>query len=219
MNSLWLLEFQPSHKEYLKMQRAIFIVLFFGLVASTAPAQPGPADEPSIEPTHGGRGAPYGMSGRAGREYRLDPRQTQRLVGRWKASKQDAEREKVEAELRNALKREFAARLAAHEKEIKNLEEKVRQLRERLTLRREKQDEIVDHRLQQLLRDAQGLGWGSEVAGRESIFHYPQATNAAQTATDDLFGPATSTESLHEAEDEDIFGGAAPSADSALAPK
>jgi hypothetical protein len=211
------------------MQRVILIVLLFGLVTSIAPAQPGPADEPSIEPTYGGSGGrgayggygrgAYGMEGRARRgEYGVDAR-IHRLVERWKASKQDAEREKVQTELRNVLQREFAARLAVHEREIKELEEKVRHLRERLSLRREKQDEIVEHRLQQILREAQGLGWGSEVARSESILDYGETTDAAQAAAEDLFGGPPTTSDALQAEDEDIFGGAAPSGDSALAPK
>jgi hypothetical protein len=203
------------------MQRAILIVLFFGLFASIAPAQPGPVDEPRTGVTYGGgrgeRG--YRTNDRGAREDRIDPRQTQRLVERWKASKLDAEREKLESELRGQLKREFAARLAVHEREIKQLEEKVRQLRERLTLRKEKQNEIVEHRFQQILRDAQGLGWGSEVARSESIIDYGEATDAAQAAAEDLFGGPRTTSDALQAEDEDIFGGAAPSADSALAPK
>jgi hypothetical protein len=191
------------------MKRAILIVLFFGLVASIAPAQPGPADEPSIEPTYsgyGGRGG-YGRGGgRFGREYGVKG-QTHRLVVRWKASKQDAEREKTEADLRNVLKREFTARLAAHEKEITDLEEKVRQLRERLTLRKEKQSEIVEHRLQQILREAQGLGWGSEGTGGSATFYHSTTTEAAQAAPADLFGPATTTDVPHEPEGaEDLLG-------------
>jgi DNA-binding IclR family transcriptional regulator len=42
------------------------------------------------------------------------------------------------------------------------LEAKVKQLREQLELRRKEQDEIVDFRLKQLLREAQGLGWGTD---------------------------------------------------------
>jgi hypothetical protein len=208
------------------MQRAILIVLLFGLFAQMAPAQPVSSDEPSVEPTYdryGERGA-YGTGNRAGRgEYRVDPRQTHRLVERWKASKQDAEREKVEGDLRNVLKREFAARLSVHEREIKELEEKVRQLRERLTLRKEKQDEIVEHRLQQILRDAQGLGWGSEGAGASATYRMWHTTTeaAAPAATEDLFGPATTTTDVpHEPEGaEDLFGGEAPSVDLEFAPK
>ena len=48
---------------------------------------------------------------------------------------------------------------ARDENEIKELEARVKQLQEKLDLRRQKQDEIVDLHLQQLLHDAQGLGW------------------------------------------------------------
>jgi hypothetical protein len=120
---------------------------------------------------------------------KVDPRVTRKLIDRWKASKDSAERNDLEKSLREVLKAEFSMRLEAHEKEIKQLEEKVRQLRDRLNLRREKQDEIVDHRLQQLLRDAQGLGWGAEGAGGQAIYQYWQANEmGANAPADDLFG-------------------------------
>jgi hypothetical protein len=208
-------------KEF-KMKRAILIVLFFGLVVTIAPAQPGPADNPSLEPRYGGygeRGA-YDMGDRGRRgEYGVGAR-THRLVERWKASNQDTEREKVEADLRTVLKREFTSRLAAHDKEIKDLEEKVRQLRARLALRKEKQDEIVEHRLQQLLRDAQGLGWGSEVTRSESIFNYGETTAPAATSAtaDDVFTPATDDGVADEVDAAGNPFGEAPSTDSDLAP-
>ncbi|HEX2476184.1 MAG TPA: hypothetical protein VHK01_15645 [Lacipirellulaceae bacterium] len=200
------------------MQRAFLSMLSFGLIASIALAQPAETtDQPSVSPTYSGRGAPYGATG--AREYRLDPRQTQRLIERWKASQETAEREKLEAELRGQLKREFAARLAVHEREIKQLEEKVRQLRERLALRREKQDEIVDHRLQQILREAQGLGWGSEGVHSNAIYQYWQAADATQAAADALFTSPTDRVPLNEGQPVEDFFGEAPSAGSDLAPK
>jgi hypothetical protein len=90
----------------------------------------------------------------------------QDLLGKWKAAANESDRSKVEKDLRQVLKEQFQARLAAHEKEIEQLEAKVKQLREQLDLRRQKQDEIVDFRAQQLLREAQGLGWGTEPAIR-----------------------------------------------------
>jgi hypothetical protein len=202
------------------MQRAILIVLSFGVFATMAPAQPTPTDEVFVQPTLGERGSPFGMNGAPGRERRIDPRQTQKIVERWKTSQDTAEREKLEAELRGQLKREFAARLAVHEREIKQLEEKVRQLRERLALRKEKQDDIVDHRLQQILRDAQGLGWGAEGVHGNAIYQYWQATDAASPASDDLFAPAADNDAPAGAEGaDDVFDSEAPSPDSALAPK
>jgi hypothetical protein len=93
------------------------------------------------------------------------------LLGSWKAAANESERSKVEKELREVLKGEFQARLGAHEKEIAQLEAKVKRLREQLELRRKKQDDIVDFRVQQLLREAQGLGWGTEPVTTSGVFY------------------------------------------------
>jgi hypothetical protein len=134
------------------------------------------------------------------------------FIERWKAAREGDERAKVESTLREMLQREFAARLAEHEREIKELEEKVRQLRNRLSLRREKQDEIVDHRLQQILRDAQGLGWGTEGMGGQSMFRTPYqpssgayapalpSTSPRPVVTQDWFGSEASTSTADTAD-------------------
>jgi hypothetical protein len=139
---------------------------------------------------YGGRGEfGMGMGGYGGRSGKIDPRQTRKLIDRWKASKDASERSNLEKSLREMLKAEFSTRLAAHEKEIKQLEEKVRQLRARLDLRHEKQDEIVENRLEQLLRDAQGLGWGSEgIGGQATRLEWEWGYGAAASPADDLFG-------------------------------
>jgi hypothetical protein len=198
------------------MQRMILIALSFGLIVSSVSAQP--ADEPRTEAgyvEYGGE-SPSRMGGMPGRERQIDPRQTQRLIERWKTSKEAAEREKLETELRQLLKREFASRLAVHEREIKQLEEKIRQLRERLSLRKEKQEEIVEHRLQQILREAQGLGWGSEGGRSESVFQ--QTTDAAAPAASDPFAPAEIDALDATADPENLFG-EAPSSDLQPAPR
>jgi len=96
-----------------------------------------------------------------------DPRRViDQLVENWKKAGNKSDRDKVQQSLRVALKEEFHSRLAAHEKEIEQLEAEVQRLRHQLDLRRQKQDEIVDFRLQQVLREAQGLGWGTEPTTR-----------------------------------------------------
>jgi len=89
-----------------------------------------------------------------------DPR-VEGLLRRWVAEEQEEAKDAVENELRDVLRESFEERLAAHTREIEQLEETVRQLREQLQRRTEKQDEIIQFRLQQLLREAEGLGWGS----------------------------------------------------------
>jgi hypothetical protein len=171
----------------------------------------------------GGYGG-YGEGGMGGRGYGAgNPRQTRKLIDRWKASKDGSERANIEKSLREGLKVEFSRRLAAHENEIKQLEEKVRQLRERLDLRREKQDEIVDNRLQQLLRDAQGLGWGADGAdGQAGAIQWFGMMSSEPTQ--DLFGaepqsaePLDPQPVLAPESETPIRGVEAPS-DSALAP-
>ena len=156
------------------MRKIFFVFMLAALLASFASAEePKKSDEP-VRPTatnspysrgYASEGGGYAMSGYGAMGMESDTRGTKQLVDRWKAAREASECDKIEKSLHESLTTEFTQRLAAHEQEIKELEEKVRQLRKRLDLRREKQDEIVDHRLQQILREAQGLGWGSEETG------------------------------------------------------
>jgi hypothetical protein len=193
----------------------LLIIMANGIMASIAAAQPAPADLPPTQPRYGygaggyGEGGGYevgemqgygygaygrrdGGDGRAAQRSEVDPRETRKLVERWKTSENRSERDNIEKSLREMLQAEFRTRLEAHEKEIKQLEEKVRQLRVRLDLRREKQNEIVDHRLQQILREAQGLGWGGEGIGGQALPMPWQLTEGMpENATSDLFGAAS----------------------------
>ena len=108
---------------------------------------------------------------------RFADRKVNKLLDQWKAAKTDADRNRIENELRVALVDTFHARCDDHEREIEQLEAKVKQLREQLALRREKEADILDFRFQQLLREAQGLGWGTEAAqpatGQTATFATP----------------------------------------------
>lgn len=147
------------------MVRTMLIVIANLLIASVAVAQTTSTRSPSLL-----RAKEYPLTGESGGS--VDPRRVQKLVNSWKDTKDAGEREKLEKSLRDALKQEFESRLESHEREIKELEEKVRQLRDRLALRKEKQSEIVDHRLEQILRDAQGLGWGTDAANSSDASYF-----------------------------------------------
>jgi hypothetical protein len=82
------------------------------------------------------------------------------LLRKWKEAKNEAERGKIKDELHKVLAGQFKVHLGEQEKEIAQLEAKVKKLRKQLELRRSKQAEIIDFRMQQLLREAEGLGWG-----------------------------------------------------------
>ena len=76
-----------------------------------------------------------------------------------KTAKSDGERDKIKVQLKEVLETQFAARQQRHEKEIADLEAKVKKLKELVAKRQENRREIVANRLDQILRDAQGLGW------------------------------------------------------------
>lgn len=108
------------------------------------------------------------MAGPEASEQELAGRASE-LLSAWKEAEPD-DQAKVEEELKGVLTETFAVRQRAHEAEIAALEEQVRRLREQLERRKARQAEIVDLRLKQLLREADGLGWGT---GPEAVDFTP----------------------------------------------
>jgi hypothetical protein len=122
------------------------------------------------------------------------------LLHKWKEAKNEAERGKIKDELHKVLAGQFKAHLGEQEKEIAQLEAKVQKLREQLELRRSKQEEIIDFRMQQLLREAQGLGWGvedstSDRSGTGRLMHIYSTINSdgdISTSADPFAQPGSS---------------------------
>ncbi len=81
------------------------------------------------------------------------------IVHQLKEAKTDSEVEKITAQLDEALEKSFAMRQKRHAQEIEELEAKVKTLKELVAKRQEKRREIVANRREQILREAQGLGW------------------------------------------------------------
>ena len=135
--------------------------------SSAAPSgfRPRAATTPRVSGGDPGYGTPAQISSWPV-EYRLrsatgeHERKVRDLVRDWKAAGTEDVRSEAEENLRKALAEEFAARMAQHEQQVEELEARVRELREQLDRRREKQSEIIEFRFQELLREAQGLGWG-----------------------------------------------------------
>ena len=71
----------------------------------------------------------------------------------------DDEKEKLKAKIADVLDKQFDQRQRRHESEIEALEAQVKRLKELVRLRNERRQEIVAKRLEQVLRDAEGLGW------------------------------------------------------------
>ncbi len=81
------------------------------------------------------------------------------LVEQLKEAKTDTDRDKIKVQLKEVLDTQFAAHQQRHEKELADLESKVKKLKDLVAKRQENRREIVANRLDQIMRDAQGLGW------------------------------------------------------------
>ena len=75
------------------------------------------------------------------------------------AAKSDSDRDQLKDKLGAVLEKQFDLRQQRHEGEIEALEARVERLKDLVQKRRENRREIVARRLDQILRDAQGLGW------------------------------------------------------------
>ncbi len=68
-------------------------------------------------------------------------------------------KEKIRTKLTETLGKQFDARQKRHEAEITALEAKIKKLKEMVQKRQDNRREIISRRMEQLVREAEGLGW------------------------------------------------------------
>src|SRR5262245_47046562 len=88
-------------------------------------------------------------------------REVSKLVAEYKQTEDDAERTKIKAKLSAALTKQFEAQQKRRELELARAEEQLKKLRELMKKRGEEKKTIIDKRLDQLVREAEGLGWSA----------------------------------------------------------
>jgi hypothetical protein len=103
------------------------------------------------------------MDNEAGGRYATFPAHVadsgqQALVKQFAKAKGE-EREKIKAKLSDALEKAFDLRQKRHQEEIAALEAQVSKLKELVQKRQANRGEIVTKRFEQLVREAEGLGW------------------------------------------------------------
>jgi len=101
----------------------------------------------------------YTVSGVQSREEADLANQASQVAHQLGSAKSDADREKLKAQLSTILEKQFEFRQQRHKKEIESLEAQVKKLRDLVDKRQENRREIVAKRLDQILQEAQGLGW------------------------------------------------------------
>ncbi len=94
-----------------------------------------------------------------------------------------AEKDAVAAKLKSAVGEQFDQRQEGKAKELKALEEQLAKLKEIHNKRTLQRDQIIADRVQQIVREVEGLGWGTD----SSDFPRLRSTNSS---SDLLFDPA-----------------------------
>jgi hypothetical protein len=82
-----------------------------------------------------------------------------RLARQLGEAKSDTDRDKLKTQLGEVLGKQFDQRQKRHEREIEQLEAQIKKLRNLVEKRQENRREIIGRRLEQILRESQGLGW------------------------------------------------------------
>ncbi|HEV3003116.1 MAG TPA: hypothetical protein VGX78_01585 [Pirellulales bacterium] len=91
--------------------------------------------------------------------------ESQTLLGQYAEAEGDDEKAQIKEKLAAALGKQFSAQQQLREHEIAKIEARVKKLREAINKRNEAKRSIVDKRLDQLIREAEGLGWNAPAAG------------------------------------------------------
>ena len=121
----------------------------------------------------------------ASESVRPDPeakleQQTQALVQQYRNADDEEEREAVMDDLETVVSRHFDLRHETRERELEELEREIERLRFLHERREAEKDRIVQQRVDSLLREADGLGWGSPSAS--SVRSLDGPTSVDQTA-------------------------------------
>ncbi|HLJ96683.1 MAG TPA: hypothetical protein VKU02_26155 [Gemmataceae bacterium] len=114
-----------------------------------------------------------------GEESRIE-HETATLVDEYSRTEDESQRGKIKAKLAANLEKEFELQQKRRDLEVARIEAQLKKLREIMRKRGEARQTIIDKRLDQLLREADGLGWTPPhgTPTPRSPFFAPSATTA-----------------------------------------
>jgi flagellar motility protein MotE (MotC chaperone) len=123
---------------------------------SQAPAYPNPAVAPAADAWHNGWGA-----------YHWHQSQSGQLARSYVKAEGEDEKRSLRKKLQDVLTREFDEHVKQQQKELEDVEKRITKMRSLAERRLEAKNKIVDRRIQQLLDEAEGLGWSGSNSGLE----------------------------------------------------
>jgi phosphomevalonate kinase len=103
-------------------------------------------------------------------DYATQPTEPQQLAQQFVNAANDDDKRDIRKKLSEALSRQFDSHIKEQKSELQELEKKIADLRALLNKRQEAKASIVERRIEQLLQDAEGLGWNAPAAPRYTNF-------------------------------------------------
>lgn len=91
--------------------------------------------------------------------------QAESLVKQLAEATEENDRAKLKQSLQETLAQQFDTQQKVRELEVASVEARVKKLRDVITKRNDARRSIIDRRLDQLVREAEGLGWNSPAGG------------------------------------------------------
>lgn len=152
------------------VKRLVTLTLAAGLAGVAALAQtpaPTPATPPVpvVAPTAPGQHGFGEMPGMPGWDGHMRMWQNQskasQLAKKLATTEKPEEKQDLQKKLHDLVGEQFDENMKRQQKELDALEKELTELRTTLKKRQDAKSQIVDRRVEQLILDAQGLGWGS----------------------------------------------------------
>lgn len=117
----------------------------------------------------------YGAADHSGSGYQEF---TNQLLVEYQAASDDAAKNSILAKLTETVGKQFDARQSAREKELMQLEEQLVKLKAAQSKRTTQKDRIVKDRVQQLVNNAEGIGWGADSQSEGAFQFQAEPVNA-----------------------------------------
>jgi hypothetical protein len=153
------------------------------LVSSVSAPRPATGQSPAPQATP--QPDPFQVWGQPGQvwDFRYGGnQQAAQLAKKYVDTDKDDERREIRKQMNDLLNKQFDAHLQRQQKELEDLEKQIENLRKLLRKRQDAKDKIIERRFEQLVQEAEGLGWNAPStphAGYAPVLVPPSISKAA----------------------------------------
>ena len=99
--------------------------------------------------------------------------QTGKLTQQYLNAQKAEEKQEIRTKLKDLVNQQFDVRMEQQKKELESLEKELTDLRALLKKRQDAKTAIVDRRIDQLIEDAQGMGWNASGYSHNEFWFEP----------------------------------------------